>query len=177
MPDRFLVDFWSMLDRFFFQLQHAQPFKSSFFLRENELFIKSIFEFLSMLNFNLMPTWLHFASQNRPKIHQNVDPKRLPIMHPFSLHFWIPKTSHLGFNLEPSWPSVSLQDGPRGLPEPHLRACFFYLRAFLFYLRAYFFTYALMIDFLTIFDWFLADFSWIFGWFVDRFWWVHITSI
>ena len=87
-------------------------------------FMKSLFEVLSMLNFNLMPTWLHFASQNRPKIHENVDPKRLPIMHPFSLRFWTPKTSLLGSNLEPSWPSVSLQDGPslpdppRGLPDP-----------------------------------------------------------
>ena len=82
-----------------------------------------------------------------PKLMQkleNVDPKRLPIMHPFSLRFWTPKASLLGLNLGPSWPSVSLQDAPRGLPEPHLRACFFYLRAFLFlftrllfYLRTY----------------------------------------
>ena len=74
-----------------------------------------------MLNFNLMPTWLHFASQNRPKIHENVDPKRLPIMHSFSLRFWTPKTSLLGPNLEPSWPSVSHQDGPRSLPDPPKR--------------------------------------------------------
>ena len=79
---------------------------------------KAVFDVLSMLNFNLMPTWLHFASQNRPKIHENVDPKRLPIMHPFSLRFWTPKTSLLGPNLEPSWPSVSPQDGPRSLPDP-----------------------------------------------------------
>ena len=79
---------------------------------------KAVFDVLSMLNFNLMPTWLHFASQNRPKIHENVDPKRLPIMHSFSLRFWTPKTSLLGPNLEPSWPSVSHQDGPRGLPDP-----------------------------------------------------------
>ena len=71
-----------------------------------------------MLPSILMPTWFHFASQNRTKIHQNVDPKRLPIMHPFSLRFWTPKTSLLGPNLEPSWPSVSHQDGPRGLPDP-----------------------------------------------------------
>ena len=87
---------------------------------------------LALLNSNLMPTWFHFASQKSTHIHENVDPKRVPIMHPFSLRFWIPKTSFLGPNLEPSWPSVSLQDGPRSLPEPHLRACFFYLRAFLF---------------------------------------------
>ena len=79
---------------------------------------KALFDVLSMLNSNLMPTWFHFASQNRPKIHENVDPKRLPIMHPFSLRFWTPKTSLLGPNLEPSWPSVSHQDGPRGLPDP-----------------------------------------------------------
>ena len=83
--------------------------------------MKSLFEVLSMLNFILMPTWFHFASQNRTKIHQNVDPKRLPIMHPFSLRFWTPKTSLLGPNLEPSWPSVSHQDGPRGLPDPPKR--------------------------------------------------------
>ena len=74
-----------------------------------------------MLPSILMPTWFHFASQNRTKIHQNVDPKRLPIMHPFSLRFWTPKTSLLGPNLEPSWPSVSHQDGPRGLPDPPKR--------------------------------------------------------
>ena len=78
---------------------------------------KAVFDVLSMLNFNLMPTWLHFASQNRPKIHENVDPKRLPIMHSFSLRFWNPKTSLLGSNLEPSWPSVWFLDGPRGLPD------------------------------------------------------------
>ena len=56
-----------------------------------------------MLPSILMPTWFHFASQNRTKIHQNVDPKRLPIMHPFSLRFWTqkppswdPTWSHLG---------------------------------------------------------------------------------
>ena len=79
--------------------------------------MKSLFEVLSMLNFNLMPTWFHFASQNRTKIHQNVDPKRLPIMHTFSLRFWTPKTSLLGPNLEPSWPSVWFLDGPRGFPD------------------------------------------------------------
>ena len=78
---------------------------------------KAVFDVLSMLNFNLMPTLLHFASQNRPKIHENVDPKRLPIMHQFSLRFWDPKTSLLGPNLDPSWPSVSHQDGPRGFPD------------------------------------------------------------
>ena len=82
---------------------------------------KALFDVLSMLNSNLMPTWFHFASQNRSKIHENVDPKRVPIMHPFSLRFWIPKTSFLGPNLEPSWPSVSLQDGPRSLPDPPKR--------------------------------------------------------
>ena len=71
-----------------------------------------------MLHSILMPTWLHFASQNRSKIHENVDPKSVPIMHPFSLRFWIPKTSLLGPNLEPSWPSVSHQDGPRSFPDP-----------------------------------------------------------
>ena len=71
-----------------------------------------------MLHSILMPTWLHFASQSRSKIHENVDPKRVPIMHPFSLRFWTPKTFLLGPNLEPSWPSVSLQDGPRNLPDP-----------------------------------------------------------
>ena len=108
--------------------------------------MKSLFEVLSMLNFNLMPTWLHFASQNRPKIHQNVDPKRLPIMHPFSLRFWTqkpppwdPTWNHLGPqfriktaqeasqippkrpprpNLEPAWFSKSPQNGPGGLPAP-----------------------------------------------------------
>ena len=39
-------------------------------------------------------------------------------MHPFSFRFWTPKTSLLGPNLEPSWPSVSHQDGPRSLPPP-----------------------------------------------------------
>ena len=68
-----------------------------------------------MLNFNLMPTWLHFASKSRPKTHEHVDPKKLPIMHPFSLRFGTPKTS---LNLEPSWLSVSHQDDPRGLPDP-----------------------------------------------------------
>ena len=82
---------------------------------------KAVFDVLSMLNFNLMPTCLHFAYQNRSKIHENVDPKRVPIMHPFSLRFWIPKTSFLGPNLEPSWPSVSLQDGPRSFPDPPKR--------------------------------------------------------
>ena len=81
-------------------------------------FIKSLFEVRSMLPSILMPTWFHFASQNRTKIHQNVDPKRLPIMHPFSLRFWIPKTSLLGPNFEPSGPSVSPQDDPRGFPDP-----------------------------------------------------------
>ena len=66
-------------------------------------------------------SWLHIAFQNRSKNHENVDPKRLPIMHPFSLRFWTPKTSLLGPNLEPSWPSVSLQDGPKGLPDPPSR--------------------------------------------------------
>ena len=81
-------------------------------------FIRSLFEVLTILRSILMPTWLHIASQNRSKNHENVDPKRLPIMHPFSLRFWTPKTSLLGPNLEPSWPSVSHQDGPRGLPDP-----------------------------------------------------------
>ena len=76
------------------------------------------FHVLALLNSNLMPTWFHFASQKSTQIHENVDPKRVPIMHPFSLRFWIPKTSFLGPNLEPSWPSVSLQDGPRNLPDP-----------------------------------------------------------
>ena len=80
--------------------------------------MKSLFEVLSMLHSILMSNWFHFVPQNRFKVHQNVDPKRLPIMHPFSLHFWIPKTSLLGGELEPSWPSVSPQDGPRDLPDP-----------------------------------------------------------
>ena len=75
-----------------------------------------------MLNFNLMPTWFHFASQNRSKIQENVDLKRVPTRHPFSLRFWMPKISFLGVNLEPSWPSVSLQDGPRSLPDVPKRA-------------------------------------------------------
>ena len=78
---------------------------------------KAVVDVLSMLNFNLMPTWLHFASQNRPKIYENVDPKSLPIMHSFSLSFWTPQISFLRPNLEPSWPSVSHQDGPRGFPD------------------------------------------------------------
>ena len=79
--------------------------------------MKSLFEVLSMLNFILMPTWNHFASQNPLKINENLDPKRFPIMHPFSLLFWTPKTSLLGPNLEPSWLSVSPEDGPRGFPD------------------------------------------------------------
>ena len=77
--------------------------------------------------------------------------------------FWTPKTSLLGFNLGPSWPSVSLQDGPRGLPEPHLRACCFYLRAFLFLLTRFLF-------YLRTYDRFLTDFWSIFGRFFIDFW-------
>ena len=79
--------------------------------------MKSHVEVLSVLNSIFMPTWFHSSSQIRSKIHENVDPKKLPIMHPFSLRFRTPKTSLLGPNLEPSWPSVSHQDGPRGFPD------------------------------------------------------------
>ena len=78
---------------------------------------KAIFDVLSMLNFNLMPTWLHFASQNRPKIHENVDPMMLPIMHSFSFRFWTSKTSLLGPNLEPSWLSRRSKRPPRPPPR------------------------------------------------------------
>ena len=84
-------------------------------------FMKSFFEVLSMLNFILVPTWFHFAPQNQPTIHEHIDPKRLPIMHPFSIRFWTPRTSLFGPNFEPSWPSVLLQDGPRNLPDPPKR--------------------------------------------------------
>ena len=50
-------------------------------------------------------------------------------MHPFSLRFWIPKTSFFGPNLEPSWNHLgpqfrfktaqeASQTPPRGLPDP-----------------------------------------------------------
>ena len=80
--------------------------------------MRSLFAVLAILTSILMPTCFYFAFQYRSKNHTNVDPKRLPIMHPFSLRFWTPKTSLLGSNLEPSWPSVSHQDGPRGVTDP-----------------------------------------------------------
>ena len=117
-----------------------------------------------------MPTWLHIASQNRSKNDENVDPKRLQIMHPFSLRFWPPKTSLLGFNLEASSLSVSLQDGPRGLPEPNFRACFFYLRAFLFLLTRLPFLLTRLLFHLRTYDRFLTDFWLIFGRLFIDFW-------
>ena len=101
---------------------------------------------------------------------ENVDPKRLPIMHPFSLRFWTPKASLLGLNLGPSWRPVSLQDAPRGLPEPHLRACFFYLRAFLFLLTRLPFLLTRLLFHLRTYNRFLADFWSIFGRFFIDFW-------
>ena len=97
--------------------------------------MKSLFEVLSMLNFNLMPTWLHFASQNRPKIHENVDPKRLPIMHPFSLRFWTPKTpkppswdptwSHLGPQFRIKTAQEASQTPSKRPPRPNLEPAWF----------------------------------------------------
>ena len=112
--DRFVIDLWSM----FLPTSTCATFQIIVFpMEKRSFFMKSLFEVLSMLNFILMPTWNHLASQNPLKIHENLDPKRFPIMHPFSLLFWTPNTSLLGPNLEPSWLSVSLQDGPRGFPD------------------------------------------------------------
>ena len=76
---------------------------------------------LALLNYNLMPTWLHFASQKSTQLHENVDPKRLPIMHTFSLRFWTSKKSLLGSNLEPSWPHFPSKGAPRRSKMPPRR--------------------------------------------------------
>ena len=79
------------------------------------------FHVLLLLNFNLMPTWVHFAIRKSIQIHENIDSKRFPIMQPFSLRFGTPKTSLLGPNLEPSWlsrrPKRPPRPPPRGLPD------------------------------------------------------------
>ena len=116
--DWFLIAFLSMFHSFFFQLQHAQPCRLWFLLRENVGSLETPF---SMLSLYWTPIWYQLGSilpsKYLPKImknHENIDRKRLPIMQPFSLRFGTPKTSLLGPNLN----HLGSPDGPRDPPDP-----------------------------------------------------------
>ena len=63
---------------------------------------------------NLAPFCFPKSNQNPSKCRPQEAPDNASIF----ASFLDPKTSLLGSNLEPSWPSVSHQDGPRGLLDP-----------------------------------------------------------
>ena len=95
--DRFLIDFYS-------QLRPAEPSKSLFFLRKNNVFSKKRLSKLgSIWDAILMPTWLHFAFPNPPKSFKNTTRRGIQILVAFGFDFfsilapfWEPSWSHVG---------------------------------------------------------------------------------
>ena len=87
--------------------------------------MKSLFEALSMLNSILMPTWFHFASQNRSKIHKMSTPRGSRKCIHFRFVFgppkppsWDPTWNHLGPQFRFKTAQEASQTPPRGLPDP-----------------------------------------------------------
>ena len=95
--DRFLINFWS-------QLRSPKTKKSLKFYLFYNIFCKMGFPKLrSIFEPLLVPTWLHFTSQNRPKTLPKPTPRRIKILIDFYIFFfafwapfWEPSWVHVG---------------------------------------------------------------------------------
>ena len=118
---RFLFDFYS-------ELGPPKPQKSlKFRLFYNSFLFFTLFKIRSILNPILVPTWLHFPSQNPPKstkILPKTDPKMHQIFDRFLHRFFFHFGSILGPKLGPCWPNFrSKWGGPVGGRPPFCWVC------------------------------------------------------
>ena len=74
-----------------------------------------VFSEKSMFNPILVPTWLHFGTQNPPKSTQKSIPRGIQKM----IDFWIDFLPKLAPFWDPSWDPRAAQDGPKTPPRRH----------------------------------------------------------
>ena len=111
--DRFLIGFY-------FQLGPLEPEKSSPRCSESTIFKKSPFEVDIDFWWILVPTCLHFPSQNPPKSTKKSIPRWIKFWIDFSTdfssmlaRFWRPTWSHVGHIFHPR----AVQNGPQHPPK------------------------------------------------------------
>ena len=100
-----------MLDRFFYH----RTLKNQVFGLEKRIF--SLNRAFRNVDPMLVPTWLHFGSQNPAKSI----PKSIPRGINKIIDFWINIGTILAPFWEPTWGHVGAQDGPRAAQEPPKR--------------------------------------------------------
>ena len=72
-----------------------------------------VFSEKSMFDPILVPTWLHFGTQNPPKSKQKSIPRGIQKM----IDFWIDVLPKLAPFWDPSWDPRAAQDGPKTPPK------------------------------------------------------------
>ena len=72
-----------------------------------------VFSEISMFDPILVPTWLHFGTQNPPKSTQKSIPRGIQKM----IDFWIDFLPKLAPFWDPSWDPRAAQDGPKTPPR------------------------------------------------------------
>ena len=102
--DRFLVDVCSQLPPIGYQKPWFSP-KNNMKTRLAKL--------TSMFDPILVPTWLHFGTQNPPKSTQKSIPRGIQKM----IDFWIDFLPKLAPFWDPSWDPRAAQDGPKTSPK------------------------------------------------------------